>query len=54
MESSAAIKLEFGSLHVISVLTARSINIFLCAINDIPIELQDAKLLVQCADITYL
>ena len=53
MESSAAIKLEFGSLHVISVLMARSINIFLCAVDDIPIELQDAKLLGQCADITY-
>jgi hypothetical protein len=27
---------------------------FLCAINDNPIELQDAKLLGQCDDITYL
>jgi hypothetical protein len=54
MESSAGIKLEFGSLHVISVLIARRINIFLCAINDIPIDLQGAKLLGQCADITYL
>jgi len=52
MELSAAIKLEFGSLHVISVLKARSINIFLDAINDIPIELQDAKSLGHCADIT--
>jgi len=54
MESSAAIKLESGSLHVISVQMATSINIFLCAVSDIPIELQDAKLLGQCADITYL
>ena len=54
MESSAAIKLEFGSLHVIYVLMATSISIFLCAVSDIPIESQDAKVLGQCADITYL
>jgi hypothetical protein len=34
MELSAAIKLEFGS-----VLMARSINMFLCAINNITAEL---------------
>jgi hypothetical protein len=54
MELSAAIKLEFGSLHVISVLTARSINMFLCAINNITTELQDAKSIGQCVDIIYL